>query len=254
MISIQKTNVVLLPLTHVALMILALAFPQFFFWFLGAAAVFTDILVGMMLPKNHSRSALFVAAWPPFILILSTFGLLFIVEYDFLKHAILGLNALMQFLYALNLYYFYYRSQDYQRRSFLHMNSLMQTLSFFSVSSVAFGLHYYAVAHPFFIFAPYISAICIFVLHSFLLHEQPIKAQRLVIASMCLLLVESSFALHLLPSMYYMNAYIITLVYVIILQLLMSSLRNELTRSQITTSVLLALGMLLLLVIVQFWK
>ncbi len=243
MTRIRRSIILLLPAAQTALLALALHFESWFGWLLLAAFVLTDACLTLMTPKGTGRAQIFFVSLPPVGLIAGSFGMLFIVENALLKNTVIGFNAILQMIYLLNMYYHFYRSHYYQERSLLHINGVFQTVVFFYLAGILFGLHYFLDIPLWYLLPPFLAASLIFFAQYALLHAMGKRQLFLLLTAWALILVESVFVLQYLPTIYYVNAFVLTAAYYAFSNLSISAVVNEISRRQIVTYMVLCGGM-----------
>ncbi len=254
MLLLRRVIIFVFPLLQAATFVVGLKFPNIYAYGAIAGFVVSDALIALFFKKSISRSKIFWYALPSLLLYCSAFFALFIVEEDYLQWSIIGAQALFQWLYLINLYFFLYKNERYQERSFWQVTMSLHILSFTFFSIAAFGLIYYVDYSIYLVIIP----VCLIGAVGF--------AQQLIIGGFdlrqywkflgvhTLILIESMLILHALPSPYLPKAFFLSIPFFLSCQLGFPAIRKELNSRFLIHTVLMTTCVVVLVVMTTRWR
>ncbi len=243
-----------IPLVQSGCIALAYAYEPYYGLFAVAAFIATDLLLIPFFSSETQKIRTFAYSFPPLLLIVAVFGLLFIVESSAVKTAVIWTNALAQFLYSLSMYYALFRPENYQLRSLYHSETIIRVLLFFCLSSVVYGLAYYADVPYWGTFPVLCVAIALSLAGALAMRGIAVGSARWFLAALVLCVSEIFLVIAFLPSMYFVSALLWTAAAYMLTQLGLSSLQKENSRFEIMTTVGLALFVVVLVVVTSQWR
>lgn len=252
--TLRKICIGALPIMQSLALLFALEHEGYFFHLLIAVVLLTDFCLTLFIPRTIPKRQLFLTSLPALALPLFSFGILFLLEYDILRNAVLILNVILGPIYLLNLYYNFYRPEKYQERSLFNINGTIQTLVFFYAAALYFGFIFYLDIQSWYLIIPFLLIVVTLFLQNLFVHKIQVRPNILFIIALVIIILELIFALSWLPTLYYINACVLTVFFYALSNLGIASMNREISRSQISTYFVLCGGMLLLVLSTAFWR
>lgn len=247
-------TIVLIPLVQVVILLVSARFEHYFYTGAALAFLVTDILLVPLFSGNKKKVSVYVYSFPPLGAVVGTYALFFFLEDSWTKLALISVNALVQGVYFLNLYYLLFKPDRTQERSFLHVNSMMHALILFTASGVAYGLSQYLALPVWYWILPYTLIIAGCQTQVFAVHGLALKEYRneFILATVCI--VELAWALSLLPSLSLTNAILLTALASVLTSIIISSIKKELSRMEAIGAVLIVFAVVLFVSGTAAWR
>lgn len=247
-------TIILIPLVQTGILLMSARFEHYFYTGAALAFLVTDIFLVPLFSGNKKKVNVYAYSFPPLGAVVGTFALFFFLEEPWAKVALIFVNALVQGVYLLNLYYLLFKQDRTQERSFLHVNSMMHVLILFTVSGVAYGLGQYLALPVWYWILPYAIIIAGCQAQVFAVHGLALKEYRteLVTSSVCI--VELAWALSILPSLSLTNAILLTTFASALTSIIVSSIKKELSRMESIGAVLVVSAVVGLVVGTAAWR
>lgn len=250
----RVAQIFFIPAVQGLFLLLALNYEQLFFVWMLSAFLATDILLVPYFTKKEKQADIFTYSFLPLLLILLTFCGIFFIESDFVIRLMIAINGVSQFFYLLNLYYHFFRPDQYQERSLYHASSFLHILAFFYASETVFGLAYYVDISLFITLPVFMLVLAGLFVQMFLVRQISPRQNMLAIGAGVVLTCELMIALSFLPSIYYVSAGLATAFFSAFSHLLVSSIKKELTRFEVLSTVLIAFFVVVLVVATATWR
>jgi hypothetical protein len=233
----QRCILGILPISQALFMAAALRWENLF-WVCALGAFFVaDIGVFFLLgDRIKDRKTVFLYSFPFLTLSVFSFGILLILESTLLKIGVIGVETIIGFVYLLNVASALFRPEKYEERSFANISATIHSIVMLYSSVLFFGLQYYIDFPIWYLIIPFLAVSAVIFMHMLWTHGiQHVLQHRLLIICFLLLVLELIFSIQWLPVHYTVNAFIVTVFFYIFSNLIISSLRNEVTRSQVIT-------------------
>lgn len=246
----------LLPVLHTAVFLLLPWAENYILWVIPAVFLLTDVLLLAVTPPRASWSVRLSTTIPSIFLVLSSLGIYVFLEDSQLvtRIAVIAGNALMQAVYLFNLYNYSYRPKHYQERSLSNTSDYMNMLTVFYTSCVLFASVFFIDVPIWYLIPPFLLVIMGVTTQSFWIDGISIKSQGYMWAAMPIIMTELLYVLLWLPSIYYVNALVVVVWYTALIHLSVSSARRELEQREITTTIIIALVVVLLPMLTALWR
>lgn len=254
MTTLRILTILFLPLLQVGILIGGLTFPAAYFYSALAGFIITDALVALFFKRNTPHSNILWYALPSLLLYLSSAGSLVVVEERYLITSILIAQALFQWLYVINLFFYLYRKERYQETSFWHITMSLHVLSFFNFAVALYGLDYYADYSALYLGIPLCLISALVFAQQIIISGSSARKHWQFWSLQTLLIAESIIILQWFPSPYVTKAFFLTIPFFLACQLGMAFHRKELQMRSALVTTTITIIMLLLVVISTRWR
>ena len=252
-VGLHFQNIYVFPLLQTDFFAVDFKFQNIYAYSAIAGLIVSDVLIALFFKKSISRSKIFWYALPPLLLYCSAVLALMIVEESYLIGSIIGTHALFQWLYLINLYFFLYKKERYQERSFLQMTMSLHTLSFLFFSIAAFGLIYYVDYSTFIVIIPVCFLGAVGFAQQLVIGGFDIRQYWRFLGIQTLIIAEIMLVISWFPSPYLTKAFFLTVPLFLSCQLGYPALRKELDNRFLLHTILLTVCVVLLVVMTTRW-
>ncbi len=248
--------ILLIPLVHGIILWQLFLMPASVVYLILTLFILTDVMLFSFTPRDMVPTWRFGITWPPLALVVFIAGTFLFLDTSFLltREIVIGVNALVQGIFLLHLYYYYYRPDRYQERSLQRVTESMNTLIVFCASAVLFALVFFLDVPIWYMVIPYVWVIGCCSLQTVWIHGLSAKAHYPIVIAPAILMLELVYALLWLPSIYFVNACIIAIFYSGVMSLSIASIKKELKRRDVVVTGLISLLMLVLVVVTTKWR
>jgi len=251
--KILNIFIFVIPLLQAVLLQLGLFFDMYFFYFIAGAFLMSDVLLYLFIPKKTEKTHVFVLSFPPLALLLATSALLFFLESNTARSSIIAIHTILQLFYGVRMTRFLYK-EGYPELFFTETISTVLLVSYFFFSFSFYALIYFVEIRIWYLIVPFILLTFLFFLVHLWMHRYTIREHILAMLAYCVLIFEALLIIRWLPSFYYVNALLITILYFFIISLGFGSLKKEIPRNQKILTVILAAGVVLLVMATAQWR
>ncbi|MDO8489819.1 MAG: hypothetical protein Q7S47_00210 [bacterium] len=252
--SLRIISIIGIPLLQAVCILFGMQFEQWYALSAIAAFIITDIFLAFFFVPETKKMHVFTYSYLPLVGVLGTFGLVFLVESDFVKSATIITSAFVQFLYFLNLYYALFRPKWHQQRALFHAVRVMAYAVVYCMSAIVYGFSYYLNTPYWQTFPPFFIVMMLLVCQILLLNDKKIKKHIFFLGAFAAVISEVFFVISTLPSTYYVSAALFTALIMAGLQLAASSLRKEQTHMETVSTVLITACVVVLIVVTASWR
>jgi hypothetical protein len=237
-------------------LIASLGFASLFLdWFSPILSlIFTIILVALLYARLLHFKIRTFQFWhflgTPTVYLLSSFGMIFLLEQQTASLALAVLSVLFLVLFAEYIFQYTHLPSQYQPFSIEYLTLLLNILTIFFLSSVAYGVNL-LIQTPLWALAPIFFLLSIFILYGtfWVSKADEVRSKPFAIAG-SLLTTEFFVAFSFLPSGLYTNAAFITLFFYLFLGLTRAEVRHKLSK-QVALRYIITSAILLILIIVS---
>lgn len=243
---------ILIPLTHVAFLSAALFFDAYFFHFTILALIISDVLLYLYLPHGTHIKTLLRIAGLPFIYFLTTAAALF-----FSNSTALSVFLLIA-LFVLQIIYFIIQKntdvEQVKNKVVSQISVFICFASFFSLSIFFYSLIYFLDLQVWYLILPFLCIV--YVLQESLFASLEMDQYLRILAQLvsAVVIMEVLYAISWLPLEYLSLAGIVSLLYMLYVDIFLCSLHNEISRKRIFFSSVVAIFMLVLLFTLVRWR
>ncbi|MBI4714192.1 hypothetical protein HY771_03345 [Candidatus Uhrbacteria bacterium] len=184
----------------------------------------------------------------PILYLLASFGMIFLFEQPTISLALAILSVLFLVLFSEYIFQFTHLTSQYQPYSIEYLTLLLNVLTIFFLSSVAYGVNL-LVQTPLWALAPIFFLLSLFILYGTLWVSKVDEARSKPYAiAGSILTTEFFVTLAFLPSGLYTNAALITLFFYLFLGLTRAEVRHKLSK-QVALRYLITSAILLILIV-----
>lgn len=225
-----------------------------FIFFLSAViTIFLSVFFTWFLIKQN-----FKKFWPlifiPLLLCLSAFLFFFFIQNQFFEYFFIPFFIFLIWFFLETIYRFFYQPRKYLAHSLENISFSLNLVSFFWLHSGLFALNIF-LNFPFYYFLPLIFffSFCFMALN-FWLAKISLKENFLFIIIPTIFLLEISTALLFLPTNFYFNSFVLTVLFFFLNVLIKDQLFNVLDSRKIKKYLFGAGSLLILIFILTKWK
>lgn len=189
----------------------------------------------------------------PTLYLVSSFGMIFLFEQDSMSLMLSIVSVLFLLLFAEYVFQFTHLPSQYQPFSIEYLSLLLNILTVFFLSSLAYGAHL-LIQTPLWLMAPIFFLISLFILYGtlFVSKADGVRARPYALAG-SILTTEFFITLAFLPSGLYTNAALITLFFYLFLGLTRASVHHKLSASVVRRYVVTAVILLVVILFSTDW-
>jgi hypothetical protein len=219
-------------------------------WSLIFAVVFVALLYARLLHFKIRTFQFWHFLGTPTIYFISSFGMIFLFEQQTISIVLAVFSILFLVLFAEYIFQFTHLTSQYQPYSIEYLTLLLNVLTIFFLSSVAYGANL-LIQTPLWILAPIFFLFSLFILYGTLWVSKADEARSKPYAiAGSILTTEFFVAFAFLPSGLYTNAALITLFFYLFLGLTRAEVRHKLSK-QVAIRYLITSAILLILIIMS---
>lgn len=221
-----------------------------YFW-LGLIGITTLSMLWQTRPRQVSEFFLLIGSlW---LLDTAAAGLMFFVEAPVWRHAIIAGVAVSQLVYLTNVFYYYFRTEKYQLNSLQNLSSYLNLAAIFMLAASAYSVYLYLG------WATWVMAIVIAVLawgvalQTMVLNQAELQATWIVSLACAVMTAQVFWAVSFWPSSPYVNAFVVTVVHYVTLNLSRYHVIDQLEKTVVWRYFVIGVSMLLLTVLTARW-
>lgn len=206
-------------------------------WFLGLEVVLLLITIWNFTKKTFNRR-FFNFLITPMIFSISSFGLLLFVSVDLYYHLLVFVSGIMLFLFLeqiLNYFYFAVRYQPYTLEYFSFYWNILAIMAF---SSCLFGFRILYQYNLYLVASVYLILIFFITKEIFWVNKIEWEKYALFCLTLPIIMFELFVVFSYLPSSYYVNAVILTVVYYMMISLSRLFLQEKLNRRNLLSHII----------------
>lgn len=222
-----------------------------------ASFAFTLVLIGLLYARLlHWRVRTF-SFWhflgTPLLYLASAFGMIFLFEQPVSSIALAVVSVLFLILFAEYVFQYTHLPSQYQPYSIEYLTLLLNVLTIFFLSSVAYGLHLLIQA-PLFLLASCFFLLSLFILYGtlFVIKADSARSRPYALAG-SILTTEFFITLAFLPSGLYTNAALITIFFYLFLGLTRAQVHHKLSATVVKRYVGVAAVLLVIILLSTDW-
>lgn len=200
-------------------------------WSLIPTIVLISLLYGRLLHFKIRTFQFWHFLGTPILYLLSSFGMIFLFEQQMLSITLAVLSILFLLLFAEYIFQYTHLPSQYQPFSIEYLTLILNLLTIFFLSSVAYGT-YLLIFAPLWILAPIFFLLSLFILYGTLWVSKADETRSKPFAlAGSLLTTEFFIAFAFLPSGLYTNAAFITLFFYLFLGLTRAQVHHKLSQT-----------------------
>lgn len=220
---------------------------------LTAAVVVVALLYGRLLHFEIRAFSFWHFLGTPVLYLAASFGMIFLFEQQKASVALAVVTVLLLVLFAEYVFQYTHLPSQYQPFSIEYLSLLLNILTVFFLSSVAYGM-YLLIQAPLLLLAVSFLLLSLFILYGTLFVSKADAARsRPYALAGSILTTECFIALAFLPSGLYTNAALLTLFFYVFLGLTRSQVHHKLSSSVVRRYVGVAAVLLVIILLSTSW-
>ncbi|MBI2644743.1 hypothetical protein HYW94_01015 [Candidatus Uhrbacteria bacterium] len=251
--KILNILIILIPIAQAALLKSALFFDGYFFYFIVGTFFLTDILLYLFIPKKTDGKKVFIISFPPLALLLAASAMLFFLEGERAQWLVIGIHTALQLLYGMRMYRFMFQ-EGYPEIFFTQTVSLVLLVSYFFFSFSFYALIYFLEIPIWYLIVPFLFLTFLFFLIHAWMHDARAREYGKELVACIILIAEALLVIRWLPSLYHVNAFLITVLYFAVVSFGCGSLKKDISRAQKILTVILSVIVVVLVGITAQWR
>lgn len=220
---------------------------------LGLSIIFVGVFFARLLHWKVRTFQFWHFLGTPALYLVAAFGMIFLFEQPLTSTILAGISVLFLMLFAEYIFQFTHLPSQYQPFSIEYLTLLLNVLTIFFLSSVAFGLHL-LVQTPLFLLSLSFFLFSLFILYGTLWVSKAddARAKPYALAG-SILTTEFFVTLAFLPSGLYTNAALVTLFFYLFLGLTRAQVHHKLSATVVKRYVGVAIVLLVIILLSSDW-
>ncbi|MDP2656371.1 MAG: hypothetical protein Q8P11_02300 [bacterium] len=244
----------LVPALITVAMLLTLGRPEMYFYALGGSIVAEGILLFFLFPRQERTFDVINIAFPVVVQMILAWIVLFFVEDPYSRYAIVLAHVCLQYIFLINVYYFLYKFERYQKRALPHITSYMGIINVFYSATIVYALGFYLEYPIWYTVWPLLLLILLILIQNLWIHDISIKQRWYYVAVIMLVLTQLIFVIQILPTVYFVNAFMVVVYYYLAVHLGLAVLQKEMTRRELIRNGVIVVVVILLVLLTTRWR